>query len=857
MKKSSATNRPAGYDPAAHPTIGLLCDQLADEYSIGMWAGVRDAAREHEVRLLSFCGGTLMCPWGFEAHANMLYELVDSRNLDGLVLWGAQLAHHTTFEELRKFCERYRPLPIANIGLALPGIPSLLVDNRQGMHDVVTHLIEAHGYRRIAYLHGPGDTPESRDRYGGYTDALAEHGLALDPSLVAAREEMAELYRQSIESGEGGVRILVDRRKLRPKTDFDAIVGHDDGTSRVVLTALHERGFSVPADVAVASFDDLEDSRFLFPPLTTARQSFYDLGRRGCEMLLAQLRGETVPEQIVLPMKVIVRQSCGCLDPAVTQSAAGSSEGGSGRKPDPKQWHEALSRMRAKVIADMAHRLRDSESTTRSVEKVLDAFIAEVTGKSRDGFLTALSGVLDRMMETDGGPETRAPFDVGAWQGVISEMRRDLLPGLGDKAARQAEDLWQQARVMIGETAQRVQAYHVLQAEQRARTLREIGGALITTFDMAELMSTLADGLPRLGIPSAYLSLYEDPQPYTYPQPAPAESRLMMAYDEGGRTALPADGRRFPSRELMPGGVRRPEKLFSFVIIPLYFREHQLGFALLEVGTREGRVYETLRGEISNSLFGALLLRERQRAEKALLAAQEQLVRREKLAVLGQLAATVSHEIRNPLATIRVSANALDKKVRDQGLGVERALDRIQRNITRCDNIITELLEYARIPELNLQSVDFDDWLNRLLDEQTMPAEIALIREISSGVTLAIDPERFRRVIINLVDNARQAMQAATPTAGAARILTVQAKADAHDLTVVISDTGPGIPPDVMPHLFEPLYSTKDFGAGLGLSVVKGIIEQHGGAIAITSSAGKGTQAVIRLPVSRKENAHL
>ena len=97
---------------------------------------------------------------------------------------------------------------------------------------------------------------------------------------------------------------------------------------------------------------------------------------------------------------------------------------------------------------------------------------------------------------------------------------------------------------------------------------------------------------------------------------------------------------------------------------------------------------------------------------RALRQAQDDLVRQEKLAVLGQLTATVSHELRNPLATIRVSATAVDLKTRDRGLGVERALDRIQRNITRCDTIISELLDYTRMPDLDRQAVDFDEWLN-------------------------------------------------------------------------------------------------------------------------------------------------
>jgi signal transduction histidine kinase len=233
---------------------------------------------------------------------------------------------------------------------------------------------------------------------------------------------------------------------------------------------------------------------------------------------------------------------------------------------------------------------------------------------------------------------------------------------------------------------------------------------------------------------------------------------------------------------------------------------------------------------------------------RELRVAQENLVRREKLATLGQLAATVSHELRNPLATIRISVSSVEEKTRGKELGVERALDRIQRNVTRCDNIISELLDFTRIPELNLQPVEFDPWLGRLLDEQALPEGVRLRRELASGATVAIDPERFRRVIINLLDNACQAM-ASIPGARDEMAVDITTGVEAGGLRIVVSDTGPGISPEVMPHVFEPLFSTKGFGAGLGLSIVKGIVEQHGGEIIIESPPAQGARVTIRLPL--------
>jgi anti-anti-sigma regulatory factor len=151
------------------------------------------------------------------------------------------------------------------------------------------------------------------------------------------------------------------------------------------------------------------------------------------------------------------------------------------------------------------------------------------------------------------------------------------------------------------------------QAEQRAQILDEIRVAITTTFDVEDLMDTLAQELPRLSIPGCYLLLYENPQ-------RPDEtSRLILACDEQrGRLELPPTKQLFPSRWLAPEGILPQDRLYSMVVEPLYFREQQLGFVLFESGQRHGPIYDELRASISSALQGALLFRERERARAAL-----------------------------------------------------------------------------------------------------------------------------------------------------------------------------------------------------------------------------------------------
>jgi signal transduction histidine kinase len=187
------------------------------------------------------------------------------------------------------------------------------------------------------------------------------------------------------------------------------------------------------------------------------------------------------------------------------------------------------------------------------------------------------------------------------------------------------------------------------------------------------------------------------------------------------------------------------------------------------------------------------------------------------------------------------------------GLKLDRAFGRIERSIGRCDAIITDLLDYTRIRQLRREKFPLDSWLAEVLDEQQIPKRIALIREFDAGdPVVSVDADRLRRVIINLVDNAAQAIEGDRETTNPTPPrITVRTRIAAERVEIEIEDSGPGIPPDIFKRIFEPLFSTKGFGVGLGLPTVRQIMEHHGGNIEISSESGRGTRALIWLPLAR------
>ena len=235
---------------------------------------------------------------------------------------------------------------------------------------------------------------------------------------------------------------------------------------------------------------------------------------------------------------------------------------------------------------------------------------------------------------------------------------------------------------------------------------------------------------------------------------------------------------------------------------------------------------------------------------------QTDLVRSERLATLGQLTATVSHELRNPLGAIRTAIYLIRGRTENQNLGVESALERADRSISRCDNIINELLDFTRSTPLAPEAADFDAWLLSVLSEQNLPESVTLDKQMgANGAEIAFDHERLRRVIINLFNNACEAMLEAAENGQVthALMLSVESRIEGDRLKVMFKDNGHGIPPDVLEKIWEPLYSTKSFGVGLGLPTVRQIMDQHDGGIDMASQEGQGTEVHIWLPVNRAD----
>jgi signal transduction histidine kinase len=244
---------------------------------------------------------------------------------------------------------------------------------------------------------------------------------------------------------------------------------------------------------------------------------------------------------------------------------------------------------------------------------------------------------------------------------------------------------------------------------------------------------------------------------------------------------------------------------------------------------------------------------EKSEAERARATAEAELFQQERLSLLGRLTASVAHELRNPLSTIRNTVHAIGEAAAMKGLDIVRQMSRVHRTIDRCDGIIGDLLDYASARDTVPSPIPLDTWIEEVIKGQKVPKGITVECRLGAPrAVVSIDPDRLRSAIVKVFENAIEVL-VETPALAEQRVTVSTAIGDRFE--IAITDTGPGIPPNILPRVFEPLFSTRSFGTGLGLATAKQIVENHNGDIVIARGPEGGTRVVIRLPIGTTKSA--
>ncbi|MDY7041440.1 MAG: response regulator [Chloroflexota bacterium] len=255
----------------------------------------------------------------------------------------------------------------------------------------------------------------------------------------------------------------------------------------------------------------------------------------------------------------------------------------------------------------------------------------------------------------------------------------------------------------------------------------------------------------------------------------------------------------------------------------------------------------TLAGQLAVTRENALLYQHMEsmveERTRELRRAQERLLRSERLAAIGQLAASVAHELRHPLGVMRQSAYYLSMRLADSDEKVKKHLRILEQEIGNSDKIITDLMDFSRAHKPTLTEVNVESLLGQTLSGLEMPSEIKVVHTGAEDLPrIWADGQQLQQTFRNLIMNAYQAM----PEGGTLYVTTTR---EGEYVEIAFQDTGVGITPEHLERIFDPLFTTKERGIGLGLAICQGIVEQHQGIIEVESLVGQGTTFTVRLPI--------
>ncbi len=812
--------------------------------------GIKDTLTKRNANLVCYTGGFIQNPSvsrGIQFYENIVYDYINTKNTDGIITYGGTISQFIDPEIVLSFCKRYAPVPVVNIATPLKGIPSVLVQNYEGMRKIIEHLIRDHNYKRIGIIKGPKNHPEANERYRAYKDVLKENGIPVNPDFISPGYF-------TMASGRDGVKLLIDQRKAK----LDAIVAADDDTAVGAVQALQERGIRIPDDIAVVGFDNTEIAKALTPSLTTIKQPIYRQGVIAAEMIMDIISGKKVEEEIQIPTELIIRQSCGCFDEDVQESTV---------RITAEFIHPGITTLYAQK-EEIAKNIINADKYLNVVIndewilQLLDSLIKSLSNKSDFSFLKALNKIANHIIS-----QKRS---LSSLQNLVSLIRQLSSPYLNSTDSIRFENLLHQARIIIGKATERSELFLRLNIETNFLNDSAISRDLNTIFDIENLKSVIAEALPQLDISSCYISLYSDTNS---PE---KESILIFAYQNNKRIEINREGIVFDTTDILPAEFFYSDRIYSRIICPLYVGDQQIGLMIAEINENRVDAYENMGWQISSVFKRLFLLRERrertielENSLAALQKAQKKLVESEKMASLGNLVAGVAHEINTPLGISVTSASFLEditndfselfvlgqvskedfKKYIDDAIQSTKG---IMLNLKRAAKLIQSFKNVA-VDQTSEERRRFD--LKNYIDEVLLSLQNKLKKtshkitvDCPEGLEINSYPGAYSQIIANFIMNSL--IHAFKEDEEGQINISVHVK-DKY-LHLVYKDNGRGLTKDVKSQIYEPFFTTRRGlgGSGLGMHIVYNLVTQSlRGSIECESVPGRGVKFDIKVPM--------
>lgn len=546
--------------PGATKCIALLTNDVISAYQSAFRDAVERAARAAGFNTLSVMGRDLEHIDRHECAQNVIYRWLSPQSVDGVVLLAGSLGNYSGMPGLLKLRDRLKPLPTVSIGLVVPELPSIIVENRAAMRMAVEHVLD-HDRKRIAYIGGPSVNAEALARFAGYRDALESRGVPLDHRIITEG-------RFTLPSGEAAMREL-----LTTGAGFDAVVAANDYMAIGAMDVLRNEGVEIPEDVLVVGFDNSPIARFASRSLSSVSQPTEQMALAAVQRLTELINGGTPPLETTVAAELVVRESCGC-----AYSSADSDQASQQPRISPAEF---VCEQRKQLLADMAPN-RDQIADGWQ-EQLLEALSRE--------FCDEPGTFLRKVQHLAEAERGSASYTEKLARAIMCLQRAFQRAGYHGASNPRIEQLWLRASATVTAAITRDEGRTSLDQLVRSVGLRRATQRISLAFEPSSLAAELERSLPDLGVARGYVALKARDE---------EQLRPLVALNGGQPMSVPAEP--YSVRQLLPEGFPCAGlEPWSLIIMALTFESEVLGLIAFG-GSTDSFVCEALRSQISASL---------------------------------------------------------------------------------------------------------------------------------------------------------------------------------------------------------------------------------------------------------------
>ncbi|MBN1412263.1 MAG: GGDEF domain-containing protein [Spirochaetales bacterium] len=541
---------------------------------------------------------------------NVIFELAHSNRFDGIIIVSGTIGQYITDEDLLLFSNNFKTKPIISIGLLIKDIPSIIINNKSGVENAVTHLIEVHGIKKIACVRGPKGHFEADARFEGYKAALKKHQIPYNPDLVLQGDFW-------IEAGYKAVQTLLMKKSIIP----DAIIMPDDETALGAYNAAVERDLKVPEDLKIIGFDNSNESRYHNPPLASVSQPYNDMAVTAIKAIIRLIDKKKTRQQYILSAIFIPRDSCGCVVHELKKPVLLIPKTGARHKNRNKnhiQSSAVFKKFNQRTVKIKSIPASMKKATARIIRKMIEcidnykpaySFFSELYPYARDSIsneldLSLVINYLDILHDIYTETITEDPRTKVYIQNFIEDIKSH-----------------------INRIYMRKNAYEKSQIDRELAGFRMFNSRLYSVPDLDHLISVLTGSLPEFGISSCYLILYDDSpvKNNSFSWQLPEQSGIVLALKDASRLYIENGRQSFPTKKILPDFFFPVNSKKHFIIMALKYKEEQFGFIIFEYGARVDLAYETICVYLNSALKVIALFDKQKKVEAKLSLAMETL----------------------------------------------------------------------------------------------------------------------------------------------------------------------------------------------------------------------------------------